>query len=128
MADTAITATTLTADSKSANLMVAGGTSVATGDTGVIGGIGNSTNRLVISLYSASGTTVYCEAGDRPPSERAGLGNMTAITLTAGEVYLLPVQGGRYIQRDATDKGKIRIKNSGAQTVVIGAQLLPKTS
>ena len=128
MADTAITATTLTADTKSADLKVAGGTSVAAGDTGVIGGIGNSTNRLVISLYSASGTTVRIDAGDNPPSARAGLGNTSDITLTAGEVYLMPVTGGRYIQRDSTDKGKIRVKNTGgSNAVIIGAQLLPKT-
>lgn len=123
MSDTAISVTTLTSGTVSADILTTaeGGTSVASGDTAVIDVSGNSRN-VIISLYAASAATATVQAGDNPPAVRAGLGAGTAQSIPAGDTVLLVVEGGRHVH----DDGKIRI-DIGANAVIVGAHRIPRT-
>lgn len=52
-------------------------------------------------LADGSGDTVTIKAGDKPPSERAGLGDL-AITLAANDVKYIVVESARFLQDDNT--------------------------
>ena len=123
MADTAVSVTTLTAGTVSADLITnaEGGTSVTAGNTALID-VSNSTDRVIISLYAASAATATVQAGDYPLAVRQGLGAGTAQSVPAGDVLLLVVEGGRHMH----DDGKIRI-DIATNTVVVGAHRIPKT-
>ena len=120
MADTAVAVTTLTGGTISDDL-VAGGTSVTTGNVAVITTNGESRN-LVIGMYAASASVVTVQAGDNPPAARQGLGDNATNTIGAGEVRLLCLEGARYTQ----DNGTIRI-TVGANTVIFRVSRLPDT-
>ena len=123
MAETAVSVTTLTAGTVSADVITnaEGGTSVTAGNTALID-VSNVTGSVVITLYAASAATATVQAGDYPLATRSGLGAGTAQTLPAGDVLLLCVEGGRHMH----DDGKIRI-DIGSNTTVVGAYRLPKT-
>ena len=123
MSDTAISVTTLTAGTVSADVITTaeGGTSVAAGNTAVID-VSNVADDVIISFYAASAATATVQAGDNPPSLRSGLGAGTAQTLPAGDVVLMVVEGGRHMH----DDGKIRI-DIATNAVVVGAHRIPKT-
>lgn len=120
MVDTAVAVTTLTEGTISGDL-VAGGTSVTTGNVAVIAAVGE-TNNLIIAMYAASASVVTVQAGDNPPALRQGLGANATNTVGAGEVRLLMVEGGRYTQ----DNGTIRI-TVGANTVIFRVFRVPDT-
>ena len=123
MSDTAISVTTLTANAVSADLIVTaeGGTSVGAGDVAVISCNGETRN-LIISFYASSAATATAQAGDNPPSQTAGLGATSALTLPAGDVVIATFQGSRFIQ----DNGTLRI-TIGSNTTVVGAHRIPDT-
>lgn len=123
MADVAIAVTTLTANTLSADLIVTaeGGTNVPSGDVAVIAAQG-STGKLIISFYAASAATATVSAGDSPPALRAGLGATSALSLPAGDVVLLCVEGARFSQDDGTILITI-----GSNDVVVGAHRIPDT-
>ena len=92
------------------------GTSVAAAAYAVVTTPAGDTGNLVFSFYNASGgATAQFIAGDEPASERSGLGDGTAITLTADKPYYVRVQAGRFVQSD----GSIRIL-IGTNTVIVG--------
>jgi hypothetical protein len=123
MVDTAVSVTTLTANAVSADVITTaeGGTAVTSGNVAVID-VGNEARDVIISFYAASAATATIQAGDKPPAERSGLGNTSALTLPAGDLLLMAVEGGRFMQ----DNGTIRI-TIGSNTVVVGAHRIPKT-
>ena len=123
MADEAISVTTLTSGTVSADVRVTaeGGTTVSAGDTAVID-VGGDARNVIISLYAASAATATIQAGDDPPAKRAGLGAGTAQTLPAGDALLLVLEGGRHVH----DDGKVRIDIATNDTVV-GAHRIPDT-
>ena len=123
MADTAISVTTLTANAVSADILTTaeGGTAVTAGNTGVVTHNGETRN-LILSFYAASAATVTVEAGDNPPSQRAGLGATSALSIPAGDTVLLVVEGARFSQDNATLRFTV-----ATNTVVIGAHRIPDT-
>ena len=123
MADVAIAVTTLTATTVSADLIVTaeGGTNVPTGDVAVISCNGEARN-LVISFYGSGAATATFQAGDNPPSQTAGLGASSALTIPTGDLLICTVPGSRFVQ----DNGTIRI-TIGTNAVVVGAHRIPDT-
>lgn len=120
MADTAVAVTNLsftdyiasTGDISSGSI----GTSVTAGNTAAITAPAGDTGNLIFTFYNASGgATATFVGGDEPPSENSGLGNATAITLTADKPYVVVVKAGRFVQSDGT----IRI-NIATGTVIVG--------
>lgn len=128
MSDTAVAVTNWTVNVLSARIdgttPGAGMTSVSSGDTAVIAAKGNTGNLTII--VSGDGThtaTLAVTAGDEPPSERAGKGALSALSVAATGSYSLPLEGGRFVQ----DDGTIRIPVTGTGPVYIGAFLPPVT-
>lgn len=124
MADTPVAVTALTAGTVSADVITnaEGGTTVNSGNTAVIAA-GGKTEGLFITFYAASAATATLVAGDNPPTQNAGLGNGTAQTLPAGDVLVMTVPAGRYVQ----DDGTIRI-NIATNNTVVGAFRIPRSS
>ena len=124
MANTAVAVTTLTAGTVSADVITnaAGGTSVSAANTAVIAAVGDTSN-LFITFYASSAATATLQAGDNPPSLNAGLGAGTAQTLPAGDVLVMTVPAGRYVQ----DDGSVHIL-IGTNTTVVGAFRIPRSS
>jgi hypothetical protein len=123
MADTAVSVTTLTAGTVSADVITTaeGGTTVAAGNTAVID-VGNVAGTVILSFYAASAATATVQAGDYPLAVLAGLGAGDAQTLPAGDVVLMVVDSGRHMH----DDGKVRVDIASNDTVV-GAHRIPKT-
>lgn len=123
MSDTAISVTTLTAGTVSADVITTaeGGTSVAAGDTAVID-VGNVAGTVIISLYGSGAATATVQAGDYPLAVRSGLGAGTAQTVPSGDLLLLVVDSSRHVH----DDGKVRI-DIATNAVVVGAHRIPKT-
>ena len=125
MTDTAIAVTNMafTNDLSSSGDFSSGsvGTSVATTDVGVLTAPAGDTGNIVFTFYSASGSTIVFQGGDEPPSENSGLGASSTITLTADKPYFLRARAGRFVQSDGT----VRITNSGANAVIMGAYRQP---
>lgn len=120
MADTAVALSALTAATLSGDL-VAGGTSVSSGNVAVIAA-GAPTGKLLLCFYFASTGTVTVEAGVNPPSQLAGLGATAALSVTGGMVKCLVIQGAEYTQTNGT----IRV-DIGSNTAVVTALRIPNT-
>jgi hypothetical protein len=108
MATTAIVPEVLVMNARSTDLPDAGNGSdngiVATtpSDGWVIAAGGANGDRLLLKfLADGSGDTATILAGDRPPSSRAGLGNL-AIVLAASDVRYVCVEAARFLQNDGT--------------------------
>ena len=117
MADIAVAITPFVAGTISADVITAGGDieSVAAGNVAVVAAAGDGSD-IVISVYAASAATVTLEAGDSPPSEMSGLGAGSAQSVGAGDVCLITVPGGRFVQSN----GNIRV-TVASNTCIIGA-------
>ena len=117
MADIAVAITPFVAGTISADVITAAGDieSVVATNTAVIAAAGDSSD-LVISVYAASAATVTLEAGESPPSEMSGLGNGSAQSVGAGDVALITVPGGRFVQSNGTVRLTV-----ASNTCIIGA-------
>ena len=106
MAVTAVTLTELTLNTASADLPVAAWTAIATGADGFsldMTGVGSPV--LLGFIDSAGGANnVTITAGDRPPAQLQGQGNLT-ITMAANDVKYVTLESGRFEQNDSTIKG-----------------------
>ena len=111
MATTAITPTPLVVNVESADILDAAGT-VATTPTdgwvvaapvsGIVGGVlVGDTDLLLKFLADATGDTFTIVAGDRPPSQRTGLGNLLVV-LAASDVRYILIDKSRFLQDDGT--------------------------
>jgi len=121
MANTAIAATALTANTLSGRIdgttPSAGMISVSTGNTGVIAASGSLRKGIII--ISGDGThtaTVTFSAGDEPPSERSGIGASSGLSIAATGSYIVPLDAGRFVQDDGTVLAVV----SGTGPVYIG--------
>lgn len=124
MADVAVTPTTLAMNTVSADILDTDGTAIGAGfatDQWAVAAAGHGDARLLLKFWDdGSGCTVTIKAGDRPPSQRAGLGDL-AIAMAASDVRYIVVERSRFMH----DDGKIRIEatDAGAEC---SAFILPK--
>lgn len=104
MVDVAISRTALAVNTRSIDL-VGGGTALTTGQTFSLDA-DNRTEDLLVVMEETGGSTasVVFDAGDEPPSMRAGLGSLT-IALAANDVRYIILEGGRFIQDDGSITG-----------------------
>lgn len=122
MADTAVTLTSLGLSAETAD---PAGTSIVHADTHVITPT-KGTGKLAIRLVNttASTKTMTILAGDNPPAQSAGQGDLT-ISFGAGNVTpvvkWVVVESARFIQ----DNGTIRITVAASTTGTISAFQLP---
>jgi hypothetical protein len=106
MAVTAVTLTELTLNEASADLPIASWTAIATGADGFsldVSGVGSP---VVLGFSDGGGAAdnVTITAGDRPPAQLQGQGNLT-ITMAANDVKYVTLESGRFEQNDSTIKG-----------------------
>ena len=116
----AVALTDLVANVRSDDI-VAGGTALTTGQTIEVAALGESRNLLfVFEETSTAVASIVWDAGDEPPSMRAGLGSLT-IVFAADDVRAFVLEGGRFIQ----DNGEITGTLTGAGKLFVFS--LPKT-
>lgn len=103
MATTPITPTPLVVNVASADILDADGTVATTPADGwvIAAPLGRDTDLLLKFLVDATGDTVTVVAGDRPPSQRTGLGNL-AIVMAVSDVKYIIVEKSRFLQDDGT--------------------------
>ena len=121
MAVTAVTLTELTLNEASADLPIASWTTIATGADGFsldMTGVGSP---VVLGFSDGGGAAdnVTITAGDRPPAQLQGQGNLS-ITMAASDVKFVTLESGRFEQNDSTIKGTV----AGNSTTMV-AFLLP---
>ena len=105
MAVTAVTLTELTLNEASADLPAAGWTAIATGADGFsldMSGVGAPV--VLGFLDGGAADNITITAGDRPPAQLQGQGNLT-ITMAASDVKYVTLESGRFEQNDSTIKG-----------------------
>jgi len=123
MATTAITPKDLALNVKSDDLLDANGTAADTpADGWVIASAAKGRNILLKFLADGTGDTVVIKAGDRPPSHRAGLGDLSVV-LAASDVRYIVVETARFLQNDGT----LLVTCTDAGTTCL-AFLLPKNA
>ena len=104
MADIDITPTALVLNTMSADILDTNGVAIANASANVfsIKADGRAGARLLIKfLADGSGDTVVIKAGDRPPSQLAGLGDLSLV-LAASDVRYIIVEAARFMQDDGT--------------------------
>lgn len=110
MSDVAITPVALTMNTMSDDLDDASGTAIsntantfviATSASGVAVRDMQGTRLLLKFVADGSGDTVVIKAGDRPPSQRADLGDLSLV-LAASDVRYIAVEAGRFLQDDGS--------------------------
>lgn len=105
MAEKDITPTAFTTDEWSGDLPSSGGD--APNGTGADNGWsvdcrGMGRPRIMLRVVGTGGTdTVTVQAGDKPPAERSGLGDLS-ITLGASDERYLIFEGARFMREDGT--------------------------
>lgn len=103
MATAAVTPTPLVRDTMSADILDADGVASTTASDGwvVAAPVAPDVDILLKFLADASGDTVSIKAGDKPPAERAGLGDLDLV-LAASDVRYIMVEKARFMQDDGT--------------------------
>ena len=125
MADVAVTPTTLVLNTVSADILDTDGTAIGAGfatDQWAIDAGARSGNQIVLKFWDdGSGCTITIKAGDRPPSQRADLGNRSFV-MAASDVRQICVEASRFVH----DDGKIRVEatDAGAECQ---AFIIPRT-
>jgi len=107
MAVTAVTLTELTLNTASADLPASGWTAIATGADGFsldVSGVGSPV--VLGFLDGGTADTITITAGDRPPAQLQGQGNL-AIAMAASDVKYIVLESGRFEQNDSTIKGTV---------------------
>ena len=120
MAETTLTPTQLVLNTASADIVDGDGTLAGTLADGWSVAASGKSMLLLKFLDDGSGATVTVKAGDRPPSHREGLGDLT-ITLAASDVKYVVVEQARFLRNDGT----IHIVSSDAGTEA-SAFLMPR--
>jgi hypothetical protein len=121
MAVTSVTLTELTLNTASADLPIASWTAISNGSDGFsldMTGVGSP---VLIGFSDGGGGAddVTITAGDRPPAQLQGQGNLS-ITMAASDVKFVTLESGRFEQNDSTIKGTV----AGNNTTMV-AFLLP---
>ena len=100
MAVTAVTPVDLALDVASADLPDAGMTSIATGADGGSIDLSSFQGRpVIIKFENSTGGDFTITAGDRPPSQRSGLGTLV-IAMSAADVKYITLEISRFLQDD----------------------------
>ena len=110
MAETAIPITAVTFHTPTADLADADGTAIVTGaDGGRVSAV-KRTENLIFRLVDAGGAgdDVTFKAGDSPPSERVGLGDLV-VAMAANDVKFVSVEAARFVKSN----GSILITSAG---------------
>ena len=81
------------------------------GNTGVITNVSPS-NLLFIVLYENGGgaATVTFKAGDNPPAQRQGLGDL-AVAVPASDALVICIEAARFLQDDDTIDAEVTTNN-----------------
>ena len=104
MADIAITPTELAINVASADILDADGVTIAdaSANTFAIAAGGVAGGRLLLKFFDdGSSDTVVIKSGDRPPSQRVDLGDLS-IAMAASDCKYVCVELGRFLQDDGT--------------------------
>ena len=104
MADVAVTPTVLVINTASADILDADGVAIAnaSANTFAIAAGGAAGSHLLLKFFDdGSSDTVVILAGDRPPSQRVDLGNLS-ITMAASDARYIVIETGRFLQDDGT--------------------------
>jgi hypothetical protein len=124
MADTAIVNSTLS-KTDVLNVKIGQGTALDAANTMVITPTG-PLEEMVILITNTEGSTnvVTVKAGDNPPADAAGQGDLvlTTIAATTGHVILPPLSSSRFLQ----DNGTLRITVEAGMTGFIQAIQMPQ--
>ena len=100
MAVTAVTPVDLALNAESADLPDAGMTSIATGSDGGSVDLSSFQGRPILFKFeNSTGGDFTITAGDRPPSQRSGLGT-EVITMAANDVKYVVLETSRFLQDD----------------------------
>lgn len=121
MADVAVTPTALVLDTESADILDTDGTAItdAANNTWAIAAGGRHGSLLLLKFWDdGTGTTITILAGDRPPSQRAGLGDKT-ITLAANDVRYIVVEAARFLQDDGTIRATATVNGAEAKAFTL---------
>ena len=122
MADVAVTPVELAVNVVGADILDAGGTSISNASANVFaiaaGGVGGG-RMLLKFLVDGSGDTIVILQGDRPPSQREGLGDLSLV-LANSDVRQIVVETSRFLQDDGTIRA-----TCGANATTCHATLLP---
>jgi hypothetical protein len=86
--------------------IIANGVTCAVSDTFSIDVEGNDDVIIAIYAYNSGASAVTFDAGDNPPSPRAGLGSHVE-TVPDGDLVLFTPEAGRHIQSDGTITGSV---------------------
>lgn len=122
MADVTLSATAVTLATRTSDL-VGSGTSVTAGQTFAFTPADSSDKYIwVLEEQNSGAATVTFDAGDLPPSHRAGLGSLT-ITLAQADLRGVVIEGQRHMQSDSTVTGSV-----ATNTVKITVLRLPNTN
>ena len=108
MAVTSVTLTELTLNTASADLPIASWTAISNGSDGFsldMTGVGSP---VLIGFSDGGGAAddVTITAGDRPPAQLQGQGNLT-ITMAASDVKYIVLESGRFEQNDSKIRGTV---------------------
>lgn len=96
---------------------------MATGNTAVFTPAGGgNTRQVVFNFYATADATVTFKAGDEPPSESAGLGDSSALTVATGKAYTVVLEAGRFMQ----DNGTVRALIGGTGPVICNDFTVPR--
>jgi len=104
---TAVTLTELTLNTASGDLPASGWTAISDGAAGFsldVSGVGAPV--VLGFLDGGAADTITITAGDRPPAQLQGQGNLT-ITMAASDVKYITLESGRFEQNDSTIKGTV---------------------
>ena len=102
-----VTLTELTLNTASGDLPAAGWDAIADGTLGFsvdVSGVGSPV--VLAFLDGGTADTITITAGDRPPAQLQGQGNL-AITMAASDVKYVTLESGRFEQNDSTIKGTV---------------------
>lgn len=124
MAETTITPTVIAPNTASDDIADADATvPTDAADGWSIVNADESDNMLVKFVADGSSRTVTVKAGDKPPAERSGLGDLS-ISLSANDVKYVWLESARFM-RGGANAGTINVTTSNA-AVKCGAFILPK--
>jgi hypothetical protein len=127
MAITTVTAKSLTLDTRSDDIPLAAHTDIATGADGWTVDLSGYEGRPVLFVFEDSaGGTIVVNAGDRPPSEREGIGASTVeapggrmITLAANDVRYISLDRSRFTQSDGCVTGLASTNTASMMVLVL---------
>lgn len=104
MANVAITPTTLAINTRSADILDANGVAIsnAADNTFVIAAGGRAGDHILLKfLDDGTSDTIVIKAGDRPPSQRVDIGDLS-LSMTASDCRYIVVETGRFLQDDGS--------------------------